>query len=71
MSLDALKREAAALDEKSRKELVAFLISLREKQWAEEVQAMAKKLDDPDQSRWLTPEQFKTRLDQIPEPAGE
>ena len=71
MSLDTLKREAAALDEKSRKELVAFLISLREKQWAAEVQAMAKKLDDPDQSRWLTPEEFKTRLEQIAEPAGE
>ena len=31
---------------------------------------MAKKLDDPDPSRWLTPEEFKARLDTIPEPGA-
>jgi len=71
MSLEVLKREAAALDEKSRKELVAFLISLREERWAAEAREMAKKLDDPDPSRWLTLEQLKERLEKIPEPAGE
>ena len=68
MSLETLKREAAALDEKSRRELVAFLIGLREAERAEEINRLVAKLDDPDKSRWLTPEEFKARLDQIPEP---
>ena len=32
MSLETLKREAAALDDSARKELFTFLVSLREKQ---------------------------------------
>lgn len=68
MSFESLKQEAAALDQKSRKELVAFLIGLREAERAEEIRKLAAKLDDPDASRWLTPEEFKTRLDKIPEP---
>jgi hypothetical protein len=69
MSLDALKREAAALDDAGRKELFAFLVSLREQQWGASLREAGKVLDDPDQSRWLTPEEFKARLDQIPEPS--
>ena len=68
MSLEALKREAAALDESSRRELFSYLISLRERQWATHARTTARSLDDPDSSRWLTPEEFKTRLEQIPEP---
>lgn len=68
MSLDALKQEAAALDDPSRKELFSFLVSLRERQWAAQAGAMARNLDDPDPTRWLTLEEFQTRLDQIPEP---
>lgn len=67
MSLEALKREAAALDDQSRKELMAFLVALREKQWHAHARNVGHKLDDPDQSRWLTLEEFQTRLDQIPE----
>ena len=71
MSLEALKREAAALDEDSRRELCAFLISLREKQWAARFRTLAADLDDPDPNRWLTLEQVRERLDRIPEPSGE
>ena len=63
MSLEALKREAAALDEPSRKELFSFLISLRERQWAARAQATSQSLADPDPSRWLTLEEFQTRLE--------
>jgi hypothetical protein len=71
MSLEALKREAAALDEASRRELISFLISLREKQWTAQANAMARRLDDPDPSRWLTLEEFEGRLDRIAEPPAE
>ena len=67
MSLEALKREAAALDEGSRKELFSFLVSLLEQKWSSHAKALARNLDDPDQSRWLTEDEFKTRLDGIPE----
>ena len=59
------------LNEGAKKELLHFLVSLREKQWAEHANAASKPLDDPDQPRWLTATEFKTRLDRIPEPPGE
>lgn len=68
MSLEALKREAAALDERSRQELFSFLVSLREQQWALRAQSLARNLDDPDPSRWLTLDELESRLDGIPEP---
>ena len=71
MSLEALKREAAALDDHSRRELFSYLVSLRERQWAAHARLTARGLDDPDPGRWLTLEDFKTRLDQVPEPPQE
>jgi hypothetical protein len=71
MSLETLKREAAALGDDARRELCSFLIPLREKQWAARAREMAAVLDDPDPSRWLTLEQVRERLDKIPEPSGE
>lgn len=71
MSLEALKREAAALDEAARRELCAFLISLREKQWEAHLRRLAPRLDDPAPDRWLTLDELRARLDKIPEPSGE
>lgn len=70
MSLETLKREAAALDDDARKELFTFLVSLREKQWAERMKRVSAVLDDPDPSRWLTIEEVRERLEKIPEPPG-
>ena len=68
MSLETLKREAAALDDSARKELFTFLVSLREKQWAERMRAMSAVLNDPNPDRWLTMEEVRERLEKIPEP---
>lgn len=68
MGLEVLKQQAAALDDQSRKELVAFLVSLREKQWQAYARTAAKKLDDPNPDRWLTMEEFQARLAEMPEP---
>jgi hypothetical protein len=70
MSLETLKREAAALDDAARRELCSFLIALREKQWAARARELAAVLDDPDPSRWLTIEEVRRRLEKIPEPPG-
>ena len=69
MSLETLKTEAATLDERSRKELVSFLISLRGKERAGRAQRLTAIMDDKDPGRWLTAEEFKERLDRIPAPA--
>lgn len=70
MSLDTIKKEAAALDETSRKDLVSFLISLREQEWAGHALKLGSALDDPDPNRWVTLDDFKARLDKIPEPSA-
>ena len=71
MSLETLKREAAGLDEEARRELCAFLIALREKQWEAHLRKLAPRLDDTAPDRWLTIEELKERLEKIPEPPGE
>ena len=71
MSFEALKKEAASLDDQSRKELVSFLISLGGRQRAERVRRLAEIRDDPDPGRWLTPEEVQARLDRMPEPADD
>ena len=68
MSLETLKREAAALDDSARKELFTFLVSLRERQWGERMRAVAAVLNDPNPKRWLTMEEVRERLGKIPEP---
>lgn len=68
MSLDVLKQNAAALDDRSRKELLRFLLAMREEEWAAEAREAARKLDDPNPDRWLTLEEFSARLDRIPPP---
>lgn len=68
MSLEILKQEAAALDDTSRKELFSFLVSLREQQWAGQARKLGRALDDSDPNRWLTLDEFQSRLDQLPEP---
>jgi hypothetical protein len=71
VSLETLKREAAALDDEARRELCAFLIALREKQWAAHLRKLAPRLDQTEPGRWLTLEEVKERLERIPEPPGE
>ena len=71
MSLDVLKRDVAALDPAAQKELMIYLASLRENDREERARRLAAIRDNPDPNHWVTPEEFKRRLDQIPEPAEE
>lgn len=70
MSLEALKREAANLDEQSRKELVGYLVSLRHQQ-ADRARRMTEIRDAKDPGRWLTADEFKDRLNRIAEPTDD
>jgi len=71
MSLETLKKEAASLDEPSRKELVTFLVFLRHQQSADRGRRLTEIRDAQDPGRWLTPEEFGERLDGIAEPADD
>lgn len=71
MSLETLKKEAANLDEPSRKELVTFLVALRGQQSAERARRLSESRDAQDPGRWLTPEEFRARLERIPEPSDD
>lgn len=70
MSLDALKQEAASLDEKSQVELLVFLATLREERWANRLQEASKKLDDP-KTEWLSGDEFWARVDKVPPPSDD
>jgi hypothetical protein len=71
MSLETLKLEAAALDEPGRRELMAFLVSLRERQWASHLRSASASLSDKDPGRWLTLEELKERVESIAKPEDE
>ena len=66
MSIEMLKREAAALDEKSQGELLVFLATLREERWVGRLREAAKVLDDPS-AKWLTREEVTARLATVPD----
>ncbi len=68
MSLEILKREAAALAEPERRELFLFLANMRDKKWSDEIRQAARCLDDPDPNQWLTLDEVCKRLDEIPPP---
>ena len=70
MSLDAIKREVAALNPESQQELLRYLVGLRKESWEPSLVKTSSRLDDPN-VEWLTPEEFKKRLDAIPEPTDE
>jgi hypothetical protein len=70
MSLEMLKREAAALDEKSQSELLVFLAELREERWAGRLREAGKVLDDPN-AKWFTLDEVRAHLKNTPEPADD
>ena len=71
MSLETLKKEAASRDEPSRKELVTFLVFPRHQQSADRARRLTEIRDAQDPGRWLTPEEFRERLERLPEPADD
>ena len=64
MSLDELKREVASLSTQEQAELISYALHLRyagDPQYRREV---TDRLNDSDESHWLTPEEFERRLDE-------
>jgi hypothetical protein len=62
MSTDELKRKLVELSSAERNQILAYLISLRDREDPEYMAKMARKIDDKDPSHWLTLEEFDRRL---------
>ncbi|HVJ45534.1 MAG TPA: hypothetical protein VM511_04045, partial [Luteolibacter sp.] len=57
-----IKSEIEALPLEERRQLAAFLVTLRHKDLAEYRSAIAKKIYDANSENWLTPEEYDRRL---------
>jgi hypothetical protein len=62
MSVEELKQELATLDATRRNEILAFLVSLNDRENPERLAKISRILDDKDPSRWLTLEEVEKRL---------
>lgn len=63
MSIPELKTKIAALSPDDRRELAAFLVSLRHRDWVRHGEQMARKIDDKNPDHWLTWEELDQRLE--------
>jgi hypothetical protein len=64
MSIEELKKEASALSPERQRELIAYLLHLRESQDPNYPAMLAQRLDDADRRHWLTPDEFEARLNE-------
>ena len=62
MSIDAIKQELAGLDADGRQQIIAYLVSINQRENPEYRAKMARKIDDKDPSHWLTLEEFDQKL---------
>jgi hypothetical protein len=63
MTVEQVKKEAEALTFEEQGELAAYLVQLRNRRDPEYMREIQSRIEDPDRSHWLTPEEFEKRLD--------
>ena len=63
MSIQEIKSELQTLPADERRELAAFLVSLRHKDLAGYRTRMSEKIDDKNPERWVTLEELDQRLE--------
>lgn len=61
MSIQEIKEEVAALSATERRQLAAFLMTLRHRDLADYRERLSSKIDDDDPAHWLTLEQLVQR----------
>ncbi len=64
MSLEHLKREVALLTSREQADLISYAIKLRYDNDAIYLQEVTDRLNDSEQTHWLTPKEVEHRLDQ-------
>jgi hypothetical protein len=63
MSVEELKKALSSLSTAEQNEISAFLFHLRRRSDSAYQAELAARMNDKDQSHWLTPEEFEKRLD--------
>jgi len=63
VSVQEIKEKLATLPRKDQDDVIAFLFHLRHADDAEYQAGLARRLQDKDPSRWLSPDDFERRLD--------
>lgn len=62
MTVDELKKQLMELSLEERKQLAAFLVSLRHGELSEYRERMAAKIDDDAEDKWVSFEEFDRRI---------
>lgn len=62
MNVEELQNELAALSLDDRRQLTAFLVSLRHQELAGYREGLTTKIDDQDQENWISLEEFDRRV---------
>jgi hypothetical protein len=62
MSVEELKEKLAALDADHRNEIIAYLVSLNDRDDPSRLARIERALNDKDPSRWITLEELEKRL---------
>jgi hypothetical protein len=63
MDVGVLKSELQALESKARRQLIAFLLALEERDNQAYRQELARRIDDKDATHWMTLDELDRRLD--------
>jgi hypothetical protein len=62
MTVEQVKREAAALSFEEQGELAAYLVQLRNRRDPEYLPELQRRIEDTERSHWLTPDDLEKRL---------
>jgi len=62
MSLEAIQQEITTWDEAALRRLIAYAVVLQDRKSGHSAANFARRLDDPDPSRWISLEELDRRL---------
>jgi len=62
ISLEVIQQEITTLDETTLRRLIAYAVVLQDRKAGQTAATLARKLDDPDPSRWVSLEELDRRL---------
>ena len=61
MSIEAIQQEITTWDESALRRLIAYAVVLQDRKSGQPASAFARKLDDPDASRWVSLKELDRR----------
>ena len=62
MSLETIQQEITTWDDAALRRLIAYAVVLQDRKSGQTASSFARKLDDPDGSRWVSLEELDRRL---------